>query len=335
MNREYTNDIIFLLNNDGKFEYASPCSQRILGLSNQELIGKSFYSFIYEDDLEAIESQMKTLTHTKSSQPFVYRVLNKEGELLTIEGKAMPVHDEKGNIEKIFFLCRDITEIIEIEQTNRNEEKLQVLGEFAAGIAHEIRNPLTTIKGFIDMLRNTDDDKRETYINIAKREINHIEQIIAKFMILAKPQIQNKNKINLQHLVDEVIQYLSYRGYFDHVDLSFNVQETIDFFCEPFLIKEVFNNLLINAVEAKATKITINLKREKHHIHFEIIDNGIGIEEHRLKKIGEPFYSNKEKGIGLGLTIVNRIITEYKGKIEFHSKDGSGTMVFIQLPISP
>lgn len=254
------------------------------------------------------------------------------------ENERMNEMDSKTNSMEgtSFTVFRDITEKLQMDEQHRQTEMLNVLGELAAGIAHEIKNPLTSVKGFIQLLQGKIDGY-SMYFNIMMTELDRIDSIINELLILAKPQAVQYKNTNIIKIMQETIELLQVQTLMDNVKIKTNFKhDDISFYCEPNHLKQVFINILKNAIEVSkknsSVLVEISIETEKY-IKISITDFGKGIPEQRLKKLGEPFYTTKERGTGLGLMVSFKIVKEYGGKINVESEVGKGTTFHIFLPI--
>lgn len=258
----------------------------------------------------------------------------RDGSSKTFDAFKVPIFNDDGSRKGLVVIGRDITALKETESMLRQSEKMSVLGELAAGIAHEIRNPLTTIKGFMQMGQEKT-IKLDQHIDVLVDEIDRINTIVNELLVIAKPTDVIFSKKNVNTIVSEVVQLLSIEASLQSTQLNVIEQDQFHTYCNDSKLKQVFMNIIKNALEAITTEgevnITIHDKNEDYFaIKFE--DNGCGIEESRLKHIGEPFYSVKEKGIGLGMTVCFRIIESHKGSIHIKSQVNVGTSVEVLLP---
>lgn len=242
---------------------------------------------------------------------------------------------EDNHVKKHISIFKDITEIR--NQTNKIKEldQLGVIGQLAAGIAHEVKNPLTSVKGFIQLLSEETDSE---YAGIIKSEIERIEFIMKEFLILAKPRkdIQFRNE-NLSVILDQVCSFMSAEAMMYDIEIKKDIEPNLFVDCEPQQIKQVIINLIKNGIEAMQIggKLLIQSYRETNNeIVIEVIDEGKGMCEEILKRFKEPFFSSKEKGTGLGVMICYKIIEDHKGRIDYFSEEEKGTMVRISLPTS-
>ncbi|WP_187118849.1 MASE3 domain-containing protein [Bacillus marasmi] len=242
-----------------------------------------------------------------------------------------------GVINHIIGSATDISKLKHMEEMIRSSEKLGVLGELAAGIAHEVRNPLTTLKGFLQLIKNDSDSQNQIYIKLMLDEVDRIEQITNEFMAVAKPQALLFKPENISEIINQVVSLLQPQALLHGVDIHLEdniFQKTV--FCEKNHLKQVFINLMKNAFEAMPDggSLSIDIKEKTpHSIIIEFSDTGIGIPEDALLKLGEPFFTMKENGNGLGLMMCKKIIEQHQGKIDVISEMNKGTTFKIILPL--
>ncbi|MCA0992334.1 PAS domain-containing sensor histidine kinase [Pseudalkalibacillus hwajinpoensis] len=332
---EHSNDLICMMNHEGITVYASPSYKEVLGYEQSEVIGKDILRFIHPEDYEKCQKAIRSLTETKQSITTVYRKRHASGHSVILEAKGMAVSEGDEQVNHFVFISRDITEKIQLEQYRENIEKLAIIGDVAAGFAHEIRNPLTSIKGFLKLLAKKEAEHDRMYHQIIEGELTKIEEVINGFISLAKPEAGEVAEVSLLKLIKNAINILTPQAASKNIRINISSQlKTIVISCKKNQMKQVFINILKNAVEAieENGKIDVILEENQNNVSIEIHDNGVGIEEERLERIGVPFYTNKEKGIGLGMTVSNKIITEHKGSLRVESEPGEGTRVYIQLP---
>jgi signal transduction histidine kinase len=233
---------------------------------------------------------------------------------------------------------RDITDQKKAEAMLIHSEKLTIAGQLAAGIAHEIRNPLTAIKGFLQFMEMTKETPpNPSYFNIIGSEIERIEGILSELLILAKPQKIHFKKMNVRDLLYDVIKLLESQAILNDVVIKIDEAEGNYLInCEPNQLKQVFINFIQNAIEAMAHggQLTIRLENdyEQSGVRLQFIDEGEGIPSSVIKKLGQPFYTTKEKGTGLGFMVSKKIIEDHYGKIKVESELNKGTTIDVFLP---
>ncbi|MFA1710163.1 ATP-binding protein [Peribacillus frigoritolerans] len=332
---ENTSDLIVVINKGKAISYFSPSHKFVLGYDESDLKGIELSTLIHPDDVWMFRNTLIGMFENRQSQSIEFRFQHLKGYWVELESRCMPVEGENNSIEHIVMISRDISERKKSEEILLQSEKLSIVGELAAGVAHEIRNPLTTIKGFIQM------SKRENIVDfhdLLLSELNRIETITSELLSLGKPQAIQLNRINLRELIENTLELLTPQFIMNDIQYTLSVEESPIFItCEKNQLKQVFLNILKNAIEAmnQGGEIHINLRRDSDGlciISFQ--DQGRGIPEELLPRLGEPFYTLKEKGTGLGLMICHKIIRQHDGSIVYQSKVNEGTLVKITLPLA-
>jgi signal transduction histidine kinase len=271
-------------------------------------------------------------------------VLLQASEKLVIVGQQAHEESERKSLEllqaseKLVIVGRQAHEESERKSLEllQASEKLAIAGQMAAGIAHEIRNPLTSLKGFLKLMQTGSAGKKE-YFDIMDSELNRIELILSELLLLAKPQhemfFQKKELLNLLH---QVIVLLETQAILNNVQLMTRSPSNLFYInASENHMKQVFINIIKNAIEAMPTggEILIEVNQTDSQVRVSITDQGFGIPEANLSKLGEPFYSTKQTGTGLGLAITQRIVESHGGTIKISSKLGEGTIFDIVLPL--
>ncbi|WP_462409064.1 ATP-binding protein [Neobacillus sp. Marseille-QA0830] len=234
-------------------------------------------------------------------------------------------------------VVKDITEIAQIQEKLQKSDTLSVIGELAAGIAHEIRNPMTSLKGFIQLLEGSIKQEHSLYYEVITMELQRIDIIINEFLLLAKPQATKFQLKDVKQIMRETIDLLNAQAVLHNIQFITEYGEQLPLlYCEPNQLKKVFINLIKNAIEVMPAggKISVTVNQGKgSQIHISIQDEGKGIPKEQLKRLGEPFYTTNESGTGLGLMVSYKIIEEHKGTIWAESEEGKGTIFHITLPL--
>lgn len=330
---ENTTDLILVVKPDGMIEYASPSHRKMIGYEPEEIEGLASPLLIHPDDLGFLEYTFSHCVETKKQGEVEYRILHKNGMWIYVDARIQPVPDEDGEVESLIIVCRDISERKRTEELLQKSEKLSIIGELAAGIAHEIRNPLTTLKGFIQFLGK--DTKHPHYFELMFSELERIEMITNEFLGLAKPQVRQFKQCDLCKLLTNVTMLLQAQALLDSIEIEAEYDHIPMIVCEENQLKQVFINIIKNAMEAMPDggKVTVRVGMEGERVKVSIIDEGCGIPEERIARLGEPFYTLKEKGTGLGLMICYKFIKEHGGELRFSSQLGRGTTVDALLPV--
>ncbi len=201
------------------------------------------------------------------------------------------------------------------------------------GIAHEIRNPLTTVKGMLQLLGK---DNCLRHYNLIMSELERMNMIVSEFLILGKPQAVQFRKERCFPVLQEVLNLFEIQAALNCITVDCVVHADHPIRCDRNQIKQVFMNIVKNAIEAlpHAGKIHILLETREGYLRIRFADNGVGMSEEMLQRIGEPFHTTKSEGNGLGMMIVKKIIDAHHGRMDIASEVGKGTIVDIYLPLS-
>ncbi|MRX73853.1 two-component sensor histidine kinase [Bacillus lacus] len=225
------------------------------------------------------------------------------------------------------------------ENAQIDSQKLELVGTLAASTAHEIRNPLTGINGFIQLLKEKyKDEEDQFYFSVIDKEIKRINQIVSEFLVLGRPTAHHHKTHQLSEIIKEVLPIIQSEANYSNMDIQTNLQEDekLTVHCTKDHIKQVVMNLAKNSLEAMEPDDTLSISvyRHKEEAVIEVCDTGKGIPEDILNKIFTPFFTLKDTGTGLGLVVCKRIINMYKGDIDIQSRVNQGTKVRITLPLA-
>jgi two-component system, NtrC family, sensor histidine kinase PilS len=244
-----------------------------------------------------------------------------------------------GNI----IIFQDLTEIKQMEENLEKSRKLALLGEMAAGLAHEMRNPLAAITGSIEILKQKLEleGTNKRLMGIILRGKDQLESFVRDFLSLARPVPVSRELVDLNEVIEEVLENIKVnKNWTDKIRIIKVLCDTAKVFANREQVMQVINNLVLNAVQSMEDGGVLSidtksdeLNDEKKYIKIIVSDTGCGIKENDLNKIFETFFTNKEKGIGLGLPIVNHIIEGYNGKIKIDSVENKGTICSVWLPV--
>ncbi|MBI3813581.1 MAG: PAS domain S-box protein [Nitrospinae bacterium] len=349
---------------NGRIVSLNQAGEGITGYNFEEVRGKPYQIFFNLPPLKIppIPSFLKRGEGGFLENPVYNEVVftRKDGRRLHLGMNISLLRDDKNTVRGTVAVFQDLTNIKEMEDKVLKNEKLAAIGRIAAGIAHEIRNPLASISGSIQVLKDeiTADNTNKKLMEIILRETERLNFIITEFLIYASPYKKNLQKCNIKELVNETIMLLkNSKECLPGINITTNFENgstnngEIIINADPKQIKQVLWNLCLNSVQAMercgTMKISVSptspplIKGAGHpssgwvggFLDIIIEDTGTGIPEADLKKIFDPFFTTKEGGTGLGLSTVFKIIESHNGIINVESKVGKGTTVKITLPM--
>jgi two-component system sensor histidine kinase PilS (NtrC family) len=323
----------------------------------EEITGRKFEE-VYQEEIDSLFPGLSAWTRSVGENPgegwnrarlprWETRFQRKDGASLILGFSISPLKDssdrEMGNI----FIFQDLTRLREMEEHLKRADRLAAVGKMAAGMAHEIRNPLASISGSIEILKDelVSSAQNQQLMGIVLREVNHLNTLIADFLLFARPFSPGKEEIHLNRLIEEILQMFTRGPDFNRrIRLETQFEDDLHIQGDPHQIRQVFWNLFINAAQAMPGGGTLRVVLRKNSSppapsggrilgEISVIDSGTGIGEEEREKIFDPFFTTKERGTGLGLSIVHSIVEGYGGKVTVQSQPGQGTTFSVFLPL--
>jgi len=333
----YTNNIlnsivngVIAVDNDGKITSFNEGALNLFNFNRNDVKGQPIEE-VFEHD--RIKKWINKVLATDE-------VLREETKIKQIPVKLhiYPLKTPERKTKGVVLVCEDLAEIKELEEQVRRAERLSAVGEFASGVAHEIRNPLAIIKTVSETLK--DEAKRNNEIkeaiNIINEEIDRADTVIKELLDFARPHKARKENFILNDLLKELMlltrKYAKQHEVVIQADIP---KKQINVYGDPEKIKQALINVILNGIQAmpRGGILDINLKLQGNEVIINIKDTGVGIDEEHKEKIFNPFFTTKDEGTGLGLTITYKIIEEHGGKIQVKSKKREGSLFIITLPI--
>ncbi len=247
---------------------------------------------------------------------------------------------EDNNGGSCILLVDDVTKQVQLEEQKRTNERLKAIRRLASSVAHEIRNPLNSIKLIVDLLRASyspieNSEKHKKYFSTVMDEITRIDSIVEEFLRYSRPPVLKPEEIDLKNFFNEI--KLLYQPRFEKEDVKFrlDIGTYPEYYGDPGQLRQVFVNLIENAIQAREGELSIVISAEikKENYIISVMDTGYGIPETDIKNIFDLYYTTKKKGSGIGLSIVHQIISRHNGTIEAESELGKGTKFIIELPM--
>ncbi|MGM7700767.1 ATP-binding protein [Pseudalkalibacillus sp. Hm43] len=317
--------------------YANKACLRLLGLNKPEdILNKPFRQFLHPDFHILNERYLHQVCELgKTVEQVECCIVDAEGRIIEVES-TYGVYEFDGET-LVQVIMQDITDRKETEKQLMQSEKLSVMGELATGIVHEVRNPLTILKGFLKIMDKETSPKGKEYIKIMLGELDRINTIANDLLYFSKPHDSNIHPHNIVRIIQEVIFLLDTSAFRKRISIHIHSEEDhIEVVGDEVQLKQAFINFIKNAIEATSQEghISVHIDKGLKDISISIMDTGCGMTGEQLEKLGTSFYSTKENGTGLGLMVTYNIIKNHHGHVTVGSTVGQGTTFTVRLPIS-
>jgi PAS domain S-box-containing protein len=320
----------------------NPMAERITGLQAAAVLGRPYMEvFSPKSSLsQVIEAALKERSYTN----FESNLVSPSRGLVPVSISTTVLYDSRGKKMGALLSLIDLTEVKELEGKVRQADKLGALGTMAAGMAHEIKNPLSSMKVLSQLLpiKYQDQEFRNKFIEIMPREISRIDRIVESLLGFARATSPKFEKVKVEELIEENLKYFNEQARKAGVKINRQYTPLPEIEGDHDQLSQVFSNLILNAIQAmpeggELTVLTQEGKKTENilqNIRIEVSDTGHGIPEENLKKLFDPFFTTKYAGTGLGLTISHSIVDGHRGFIDVKSELGKGTRFTITLPVS-
>ena len=345
--RDYTRQVVANMANgllsidpEGHIISYNRLALELLGLKETE---------VYEMNLKSVIDFKETGIDStlEGCQPVLEREFlhqQKSGALIPITLSVTPILDEKNTCTGAVIVLRDLREIKRLEKKVRHSEKLAAIGELAAGVAHEIRNPLSSIKGFARFLAHSlsDRTREKEYAEIMVKEVDRINSVVNDLLTFARPLEPELASTDLFKLIEHTVRLLETDARSRNIKIRSKINPDFNsLLLDANQITQALLNLMLNALQevddGGTVAVGANINESGTRLHIWVEDDGPGIPNDKKKKIFDPFFTTRKKGTGLGLAIVNKIVENHSGELQVESplpgKTG-GSRFIITLPVA-
>ncbi|MBC8282338.1 MAG: PAS domain S-box protein [Nitrospinae bacterium] len=351
--KNYLNDIlesqtngVIVVDREGKITTYNKTAGTLTGIKPQSCLGKSLNEVfpLFEPVVSRLEKNRgETISHDKD-------IPNANGGTLHVRVSASPVWDNHGGQIGTILILQDMTEFRKMEELAQRNQRLREMGEMAAGIAHEIRNPLGSIELFASLLKKDlqGDPEKEDLVQHIRAGVQNMDRIISTLLLFAKSAQPSRQQCDIDLLLTECLEGINNIRVPENIKVTRkSSQGTLLANGDRELLRQVFPNLINNAIQAMPNGGELSLITQKssvssppqdngsavrQYISVTIADNGIGMSADNLAKIFNPFFTTKDKGTGLGLAISHNIIKAHQGTIDASSEEGEGTSFTVKIP---
>lgn len=322
-----------------KIEYISPSVLMLTGYSPEEYYADNHlvFNLIHADDHYLLKNFIHNLPKSIES-PLTLRLVRKDKTTLWLEQKCTPIYNKNNNLIALQGIIRDITTRKNLEKITSMLDRMNMVGSMAATVAHEIRNPMTTVRGYLQLM-----EKREKYqtdkenFNLMIEEIDRANSIICEYLSLSKEKLAKLEKCSLNTIIEALFPLIQAAANSSKVSVSLHLTAISELLLDENEIRQLLLNLVRNSIEAmpEGGNLTIHTFQEDSNIVLSINDQGSGIPPHILDNLGTPFITTKDTGTGLGLPICYQIAHRHNASIKINtSHEGTTFLITFNPPIS-
>lgn len=307
-------------------------AMQYLGLDKSKVLSAHFkkmlkyFTYEYTAATEFFENIEKKVAATLLLQK------SEGADIFYYEVKVMYDYDKGIYITSIF----DNTEYMRLQDQVKEQSYLKELGQMSASIAHEIRNPLTALKGFMELIKSEAPVSQESYFSIMDQEFERLDSILSELLFLSKPRNMNVEQVDLVELAKEAIDFMQFEALMHHVILQLEVDEKLSHVVlgNEGRLRQMLINLVKNAIQAmdKQGSVCIRLHATSSYVQLCVQDEGIGLSKEAYNNLFKPFFTTKDQGTGLGLPLVKKIMDDANGTVEVESMPNIGTTFILTFP---
>ncbi len=336
----FSENAIAVIGKNEEFISWNESAERIFGYTKKEILGKKSSFLLPEGEKykEELKSIIAEVDKKGSSKIIDTERKTKDGEIIPVQLHVAKLPGKDNEYTGRTVVITDVREVRRLQQQVDQSEKLAVIGQLAAGVAHEIGNPLASISSLVQILqRRCDKEFQKIQLDNIKENIDRIAKIVRELVDLSRPPSQDQVFTQVSEVIKTALGIVKYDKRVKKVEFKTELAEGLPSIkIVPDQLLQVFINMLINSLDAIEGEgiITVKTNVENDNIIINIIDNGCGIAKEDISKIFDPFYTTKEvgKGTGLGLSVSYGIIKKFGGNISVKSKEGEGSNFKIQIP---
>ncbi len=333
-------NIVLVWDGSHRINYISKSVESSLGFKRSELIDMYWYDLIHDKDdtykkERYLERYMEESYLENGLEKAILRleILDNKGKVLLFESKVSKIHRENDD----YYVIASLTHIDhkkEMADMVIHSEKMSVAGQLATGIAHEIRNPLTSLKGFLQLMQAGIKGK-DAYYKIMMEEIEKMETMTSELLFLSKPSTDKKAIEPLKEMIDDVVTLLNSQARIKGINLNVKPFHDTYIFCDRSQIKQVLINIIKNAIEAvdQMGNIRVEVAEVNDRVQIDVIDDGCGVSNEMIDKLREPFYTTKENGTGLGLLVTQQLLINHEATLDILADVEKGSVFRINLPV--
>jgi two-component system sensor histidine kinase PilS (NtrC family) len=323
---------------DGKIFSFNVAAEEITGFKAADVIGSNIAELLGNVDFPKKSALEKSVAN-ETPQRFETDIISPEGFAIHIGYGISPLFDENRNTSGLIVTFQDLTEIRSMEESVRRKDRLAAVGRVAAGLAHEIRNPLGAMRGAIQVMQaqTPPESAQASLMEIVLRESDRLNKIITNFLTYARPRVSNFSEIDLREGISDTFTLLRHSPEIleNHILECELPEEPVNISADPTQLKQIFWNLSRNALQSMPDGGTLRfdlIRLPMNRVQIVFTDTGCGMPPEQVEQLFEPFSNSTTGGTGLGLSIVYQIVRDHNGTINVRSLEGKGTTITLEFP---
>jgi PAS domain S-box-containing protein len=333
--------VITIKDLEGRYLVVNPWTEEVVGMSRDEMIGKTAADVFDKETADLIQ-KLDQETLATGGRHVSEEVLKIRGKERILASERLPLRDYKGDVVGICCVSQDQTRRRQLQRELVRTEQLAAVGRLAAGVAHQLNNPLSGVLTFAEDLlleADADDPVRKDY-EVIVNETLRCRRIVGDLLEFSRPKRLDRQWIHINDVISHMLTMVERQASFHNIEFDVDLQDDLpDIHADPHKIHQALLNLVINARDAMKSRGEISIRTaaddDEDTVQITVSDTGCGIPEDRLGDIFEPFVSSKgEEGYGLGLAAVRTIVERHEGRVEVQSREGTGSKFRIVLPVS-
>lgn len=326
---ENMNELLFTYDETANITFVNSKIYDILGYRPMEILGTKIVELISEEHKQEVEKKIFRRLKKGNKESYETKAKHKDGGERILKINASPIF-KNGYIKGGIVLAEDVTELKQIEQEMVRLDRLNIVGEMAASIGHEVRNPMTTIRGFLQLLRGKSESLQyKEYYDLMIEELDRANAIISHYLSLAKDKPVDKRMLNLNNIIETIFPLIQADAFKSDKYIELRLNAIPELLLDEKEIRQLILNLTRNGLEAMSPggKLNVSTFVNGIDVNLAIKDQGPGIEPKVLEKLGSPFITTKENGTGLGLAVCYRIAARHKAKISVETCQAGTTFM--------
>jgi len=322
---------------DGSVATLNPAAERMLGTSEDVVVARTIRS-VFKDDGGLAADVAKVLEGRVPRTLRDVTIVTRSGKTVHAQASVSRMRDIGGRKLGAVVTIEDVSEIKTLTDQLIRADRLAAMGELTAGVAHEVRNPLGIIRASVQLMEESGENRAKVHdaAEVIKHEIDRLDRVIKALLDFGRPSVPTMRPVEIRRVLEEVVLFTRKFADRSRVEIVEEYAEDVpDVMGDPEQLKQVFVNLISNAVQAMAEDggtLTVSVGFEDEFVYVRFSDTGPGIPSDSVGKVFDPFFSTRDDGTGLGLTIVHRIVDEHGGHIEVTSDASTGTAFTVHLP---